>query len=155
MYQYKCKILRVVDGDTVDIDIDLGFGVWLHRERVRVHGIDAPESRTRDLTEKLFGIAAKERVRELLPVGSTSTLVCQEYDSTGKFGRILGDFTVYNNVGDRWGSMASILINEGYVAPYAGGNKEEIEKIHLTNRQKLLNEGRVSDEEYKKTLTED
>ena len=62
MYEYKCKILRVVDGDTVDVDIDLGFGVWMHKERVRVNGIDTPESRTRDLEEKAFGLAAKERV---------------------------------------------------------------------------------------------
>ena len=59
MYEYKCKILRVVDGDTVDIDIDLGFGVWLHKERVRMMGIDTPESRTRDETEKAFGLASK------------------------------------------------------------------------------------------------
>ncbi len=57
MYEYKCKILRVVDGDTVDVDIDLGFGIWLHRERVRVMGIDTPESRTRDKVEKKFGLA--------------------------------------------------------------------------------------------------
>ena len=54
MYEYRCKILRIVDGDTVDVDIDLGFGVWMHRERVRIMGIDTPESRTRDLTEKKF-----------------------------------------------------------------------------------------------------
>ena len=66
MYEYKCKILRVVDGDTVDVDIDLGFGVWMHKERVRVNGIDTPESRTRDLEEKAFGLVPKERVKELL-----------------------------------------------------------------------------------------
>ena len=55
MYEYKCKILRVVDGDTVDVDIDLGFGVWLRKERVRMMGIDTPESRTRDKEEKKFG----------------------------------------------------------------------------------------------------
>ena len=69
MYEYNCKILRVVDGDTVDVDIDLGFGVWMHRERVRMMGIDTPESRTRDLTEKAFGLASKERLKELLPIG--------------------------------------------------------------------------------------
>ena len=52
MYMYKCKILRIVDGDTVDVDIDLGFGMWMHKERVRMMGIDTPESRTRDLEEK-------------------------------------------------------------------------------------------------------
>jgi len=152
MYTYRCKILRVVDGDTVDVDIDLGFNVWLHRERVRIAGIDAPESRTRDLTEKLFGKAAKERVKEFLPVGSTCTLLCKTYDSTGKFGRILGDFEVYDGEYDRWCSMAEKLIDEGYVAPYTGGNKDQINQIHLSNRQKLLSEGKVSQELYESTL---
>ena len=63
MYEYRCKVRRVVDGDTVDIDIDLGFGVWLHKERVRIYGIDTPESRTRDKVEKRFGLLAKEFVK--------------------------------------------------------------------------------------------
>ena len=75
MYEYQCRILRVIDGDTVDIDIDLGFGVWMHRERVRLHGIDTPESRTRDLEEKKFGLLAKTYVRDHLPVGSIQTLI--------------------------------------------------------------------------------
>ena len=75
MYEYRCKILRIVDGDTVDVDIDLGFGVWMHRERVRIMGIDTPESRTRDLTEKKFGLAAKEFVRFLMPVGSSQIIM--------------------------------------------------------------------------------
>ena len=59
MYEYRCKVLRVVDGDTVDVDIDLGFGVWMKKERVRMMGIDTPESRTRDKVEKKFGLASK------------------------------------------------------------------------------------------------
>ena len=60
MYEYRCKVVKIVDGDTVDVDIDLGFGVWLHKERIRMFGIDTPESRTRDLEEKKFGLAAKQ-----------------------------------------------------------------------------------------------
>ena len=60
MYEYKCKIVKIVDGDTVDVDIDLGFGVWLRKQRVRLVGIDTPESRTKDLEEKKYGLAAKE-----------------------------------------------------------------------------------------------
>jgi micrococcal nuclease len=56
MYEYRCKIAKVIDGDTVDVDIDLGFGMWMHKERIRLHGIDTPESRTRDLVEKKFGL---------------------------------------------------------------------------------------------------
>ena len=56
MYEYRCKVVKIIDGDTVDVDIDLGFGVWLHKERVRLYGIDTPESRTRDLEEKKYGL---------------------------------------------------------------------------------------------------
>ena len=70
MYEYKCRIDRVIDGDTVDVDIDLGFGVWLRKERVRMYGIDTPESRTRDLEEKKYGLAAKAFVLAFLPVDS-------------------------------------------------------------------------------------
>ena len=59
MYEYKCKIRKVVDGDTVDVDIDLGFGVWLRKQRVRLVGIDTPESRTKDLEEKKYGLGCK------------------------------------------------------------------------------------------------
>ena len=64
MYEYNCKIVKVVDGDTVDVDIDLGFGVWMRNERVRLYGIDAPESRTRDKEEKKYGLASKKYVQD-------------------------------------------------------------------------------------------
>ena len=66
MYEYKAKVVKIVDGDTVDVDIDLGFGVTLKDERVRIMGIDTPESRTSDKVEKVFGLAAKERVKQLI-----------------------------------------------------------------------------------------
>ena len=66
MYEYKATLLKVVDGDTVDVDIDLGFGVCLRNQRVRIKGIDTPESRTKNKIEKLFGIAAKNRLEQLL-----------------------------------------------------------------------------------------
>ena len=78
MYEYRCKILRIVDGDTVDVDIDLGFGMWIHKERVRIYGLDTPESRTRDKIEKQFGLFAKEYVKSFLPVGSMQTLVTEK-----------------------------------------------------------------------------
>ena len=65
MYEYRAKLVKIVDGDTVDVDIDLGFGVWLKNERVRIMGIDTPESRTRDKVEKIFGLAAKDRRRRI------------------------------------------------------------------------------------------
>ena len=102
MYEYHCKIIKVIDGDTVDVDIDLGFGVWLKKERVRVNGIDTPESRTRDKEEKKFGLISKNRVKQLLPVGSTQILKTESdrngEDKKGKFGRILGDFVFTKSV---------------------------------------------------------
>jgi len=100
MYEYKCNIVKIVDGDTVDVDIDLGFGVWLKDERVRIMGIDTPESRTRDKVEKKFGLASKAKLKSLL--GKTGVLKTQVNkngeDMKGKFGRILGDF----QVGAKW-----------------------------------------------------
>ena len=146
MYEYKCKVLRVVDGDTVDIDIDLGFGIWMHKERVRMMGIDTPESRTRDKVEKIFGLASKDRLKELLPIGSTQHLKTEidrsGEDKKGKFGRILGDFIVDEK------RCTDILIEEGHAVAYFGGSKDEIEMKHMANREKLLREGVVTREEY-------
>ena len=150
MYEYKCKILRVVDGDTVDIDIDLGFGIWVHKERVRMMGIDTPESRTRDLTEKQFGLASKARLKELLPIGSIQILKTEidksGEDKKGKFGRVLGDFLIERNVSGSYEQnvrVTSIMIEEGHGVKYFGQNKADIEKDHMVNRQRLLHEGVV------------
>lgn len=110
MYTYRCKINRVIDGDTVDVDIDLGFGVWLHNERVRIVGIDAPETRTRDLEEKAFGLAATERAKELLPEGSKQTLISKDFK--GKFGRILGDFVINDT------TFSETMLVENHAVPY-------------------------------------
>ena len=92
MFEYNCKIVRVVDGDTVDVDIDLGFDVWLKKQRIRLYGVDTPESRTRDLEEKKYGFAAKAFVEKHIPVGSKQILRTKLDDARGKFGRILGEF---------------------------------------------------------------
>ena len=115
MYEYRATIRRVVDGDTVDITLDLGFDI-LYNNRLRLHGIDTPESRTRDLEEKKLGLAAKERVKELCPVGSTVTIKTIK-DGRGKFGRILGE--IY--VGDV--NVNKLLIEEGHAVEYFGGKK--------------------------------
>lgn len=142
MYEYKALINRVVDGDTVDVDIDLGFGVWLHDERVRIMGIDTPESRTRDLVEKAFGLASKARLKELIPEGTVQTLKTEVdkdgEDAKGKFGRILGDFL---SEGGR--RITEILIEEGHAVDYYGGSKEEIQAQHMKNRERLIAEGKV------------
>ena len=92
MYEYRVKILRVVDGDTVDVDIDLGFGVWMHKERVRLYGIDTPESRTRDLEEKKYGKAASAFLKAKLQEGTP--LLRTYKDGVGKYGRILGELSL-------------------------------------------------------------
>ena len=145
MYDYKCKVVKVVDGDTVDVDIDLGFGIWMRNERVRIMGIDTPESRTRDLVEKKFGLAAKERLKSLL--GESTVLRTQiarnGEDMKGKFGRILGDFDVYDAQTDAVRPVTKILIDEGHAVLYFGGSKEEIQEKHMLNRQRLIEEGVV------------
>ena len=140
MYEYKVNILKVVDGDTVDVDIDLGFGVWLRNERVRLAGIDAPESRTSDAVEKVFGQAAKDRVSSLL--GAEATLISQISKSgdniKGKFGRIIGNFKTINGE-----VVADVLMNEGHAVAYNGGDKDKVQAQHLINRQKLIDEDKV------------
>ena len=145
MYEYRCKVIKVVDGDTVDVDIDLGFGVVLTDERVRVMGIDTPESRTSDKVEDVFGEAAKARVKELLK-GNNAVLKTEVNksgeDMKGKFGRILGDFWIEDYNGERT-LMTEILINEGHAVPYYGQNKADVEIAHLANRQRLMQEGTI------------
>jgi len=137
MYEYNCKIVRVVDGDTVDVDIDLGFGMWMHKERIRLYGIDTPESRTRDLVEKKFGYLAKDMVESFLPVGSIQTLVTVK-DKAGKFGRILGKFKIYDGKEDRQTTINEWMIENHYAVAYLGQSKEAIADEHLINYEKVI-----------------
>ena len=145
MYEYKCDVLKVIDGDTVDVDIDLGFGVVLKDERVRIIGIDTPESRTSDKVEDIFGEAAKARVKELM---SNEDIILKTQvskngeDMKGKFGRILGDFIIEEYEGQPR-LLTEILLEEGHAVKYHGQNKADIEKAHLANRNRLMQEGVV------------
>ena len=154
MYEYRATVVKVIDGDTVDVDIDLGFGIVMKDERVRIMGIDTPESRTRDKVEDLFGEAAKARVKELLDgdVILKTQINKNGEDMKGKFGRILGDFMVERYEG-KLEMLTDILIEEGHAVAYFGGSKEEIQMKHMANREKLLREGIVSREEYDKLTT--
>jgi|TARA_R100001530_G_scaffold131035_3_gene102418 micrococcal nuclease len=127
MYEYKCKVVRVVDGDTVDVDIDLGFGVWLSKQRVRLYGVDTPESRTRDKEEKKYGLRAKAFVEYHLPLESSQILRTRVDKSRGKFGRILGAFVVDNT------TVNSLLIKTHNAVAYHGQSKEEIKEAHRNN----------------------
>jgi micrococcal nuclease len=129
MYDYQCTIVRVVDGDTVDVDIDLGFDTWRCGERIRLYGIDTPECRTRNAEEKAAGVLAKEFVEDTLHVGQTYKLTTKE---KGKFGRYLGVIMLSNKT-----SINAALISENLAVPYHGQSKQEIEDAHQANYQKL------------------
>ena len=150
--EYDVTVIKVVDGDTVDVDIDLGFGVCLKDERVRIMSIDTPESRTRDKVEDLFGEAAKARLKELMKHGGKLITTENKHgeDMKGKFGRILGDFKVdYNG---EMKKVTKIMELEGHCVPYFGGSKEETQAAHMINRERLLSEGIVSQEDYDKAV---
>lgn len=150
-YEYNCTVNRVVDGDTVDVDIDLGFGIVLTDERVRIMGIDTPESRTSDKVEKVFGLASKERLKQLL--GKRAVLRTQiakdGEDMKGKFGRILGDFVAPDGR-----LVTEVMIEEGHCVPYFGGSKADVQVAHMANRQKLMQEGVVDPAEVQKAEAE-
>ena len=117
MYEYQAELTRIVDGDTLDCIIDIGFSVFV-KKRIRLHGIDTWESRTRDLEEKKKGLAAKARLKELIKEnGNHFTLISHEL---GKYGRVLGEIILDD---DR--NVNDILIEEKHAYPYTGGNIEE------------------------------
>ena len=142
MHEYRCTIRRVVDGDTVDVDIDLGFGIWVRNERVSLYGIDTPESRTRDLEEKKCGIYAKQCVEAFMPVDSNQTLKTYK-DKVGKFGRVLGEFVVYDPEQDRQTTINEYMIRNKIGVAYSGKSKDDIKQEHLDNRKFLYESGKI------------
>jgi len=145
MYEYKANVIRVIDGDTVDVDIDLGFGVWLRGERVRMMGIDTPESRTSNKVEKVFGLAAKEYLKSLLGKNTVlRTQVVKGEDAKGKFGRILGDFDVYDAVTDSWRPATQMMLLAHHCVPYFGESKDDVQQQHMNNRRILIESGAVN-----------
>lgn len=133
LYNYRCIVLRVVDGDTVDVDIDVGFDMWLRKQRIRLAGIDAPESRTRDKEEKHYGILAKNFLSTLLSVGESYTLLSTK--EKGKFGRYLGTFQCED------GDVCKQMITCNQAVAYHGKNKKAIVKAHKANWKVLKKQG--------------
>ena len=133
MYKYKVEVTRVVDGDTVDVDIDLGFGMCYKKQRVRLMGIDTPESRTRDLEEKFYGKQSKKFLSRVLE-GKVVTLLSHD---KGKFGRIIGELFVEGN--DM--SVNQLMIRENHAVPYFGQSKDDTVQGHLWNRAALKERG--------------
>ena len=121
MFEYFCKVTRVVDGATIDVEVDLGFDI-IHRARVRMMGIDTPESRTRNKAEKVLGLASKARLKELLANRRVKLETSKE--GKGKFGRILATVWTRDKKGvEEYVNINEKLIEEGHARPYFGGSK--------------------------------
>ena len=118
MYEYRAQVLRVVDGDTVDVLIDCGFSTF-RKERVRLYGIDAPESRTRDKIEKAAGLAAKARLQELIKNTEKKVIIKTELDKKGKYGRILGVIWDEN----KKKNFNNMLVSEGHAKKNLRGSR--------------------------------
>lgn len=136
-FVYKVnKVTRVVDGDTIDVIFDLGFDV-MYAGRVRLAGIDTPESRTRDKEEKIFGKLAGKYLSDHIKNAERVVIKTEYEDAKGKFGRVLGQV---------WCDGVNInakMVNEGYAVAYHGQNKADVEAEHLKNRVKLREAGIV------------
>lgn len=128
------SLVKVVDGDTVDVMIDLGFSVFIQR-RVRLIGIDTPESRTLDVDEKKYGLLAKKKLAELCSKATHIELRCPNRDSREKFGRVLAELWVCNN-----GECVNVnkwMCENHYAVPYTGQNKKDVEALHMENRKRV------------------
>ena len=122
-YVYRGKLERVVDGDTIDALIDVGFDIWI-KKRIRYSGIDTWESRTRDLAEKAKGLEAKARNKELLmEVSSKSGYFRLKSHGVGKYGRVLGEIFIEDAEGKQY-NINETLISEGHAYIYDGGKKK-------------------------------
>jgi len=135
---YFATVERVVDGDTVYFDIDMGFNTWKMHESVRLMGIDTPEKRTRDLLEKQFGLLAAEKVEELLPPGKI-VLLETVLDKTGKFGRVLANVWITDDMT----CVNEYLVDNHYAVIYEGQNRDLIKEAHLANYKLLVDSGEV------------
>ena len=138
MYEYKAKVTRCVDGDTVDVRIDVGFDI-LYSSRVRLFGIDTPESRTRDKIEKKFGLLAKEYLKDFIKETGKDLIIKTRKDGKGKYGRFLGE--LFKQGEEK--SINTIMVEKGYAVAYYGQSKKDIEEEQLQNRQRLINEGLI------------
>ena len=140
MYTYRAIVKRVVDGDTIDVDIDLGFDVWLKNQRVRLYKVDTPEKRTRNPIEKIAGKYVSKVVEELCPVDKSITLQTH-LDATGKYGRILGEFITKDGV-----NINNYLIENRLAVEYYGQSKNDVSEEQESNWKYLIDNGIIVEE---------
>lgn len=141
-YEYKARFKKVIDGDTIVLDIDLGFSVVLAGQTIRLIGIDTPESRSKDKIEKIFGTASKKAVEEFMKNSDQENLIVQTIfcdDNGDKFGRILGKIYNSNKV-----CLNDWLVEFNYAVKYDGENKDKIKNLHMLNRKKLIDNKTVN-----------
>jgi micrococcal nuclease len=139
-YEYHAKVTNVVDGDTIVVDIDLGFNVVLSNQSVRLLGVDTPESRTSDKIEKVFGLASKEYAKEFVENCKKQIILrTHKSDDSEKFGRLLGE--IINP--DSKEVLNNSLIDEGFAVKYLGENKDNVKNLHLQNRKRLIDSGKI------------
>ena len=136
MYEYRCNITRVVDGDTVDAEIDCGFDI-IYKSRIRLYGIDTPESRTRNLDEKARGKLASQFIKDKIAEAKL-VKVKTKLDKKGKFGRVLGSIIADDL------DLNQTMIEKHLAVAYFGQRKNDIEAEHLVNRQKLIDLGQFT-----------
>lgn len=136
MFTYSADVTKVVDGDTIEVDIDLGFGVWHCNQRVRLNGIDTPESRTADKEEKIRGELSKKKLKDLIE--KKTVKITTAIDPNEKFGRILGTIVTEDGINvNEW------LVANNYAVAYKGQNKELVQEAHKKNTEILRNRGEI------------
>lgn len=135
-YEYKARLKKVIDGDTIIIDIDLGFSIALRDQNIRLSGIDTPESKSKDKIEKVFANLSRKAVEDFMKNSDKENLIIQtlyDKDNGDKFGRILG--RVYNS---NKTCLNDWLIDNSFAVAYNGENKELVKAQHLKNRKILI-----------------
>ena len=135
---YNATVVRIVDGDTIRLDIDLGFDIILKNQSVRLYKVDTPECRTRDLKEKAAGLLAKVVVQDLVAVGER-VFIRTKLDTKGKFGRLLGTIITADNL-----NINEHLIDNNYAVEYYGQSKTEVQSKHKENYNILVERKELS-----------
>ena len=144
MFEYNCVVKKIVDGDTMDVDIDLGFGIWKIGQRVRLNGVDTPESRTTDSLEKKYGLIAKKFVENYLSLNQPVRIITvkeKSVDKEEKYGRILADFFVLDPSTKEYRKLTDLLVENNLAVRYEGQSKELIREEHLKNQKVLKQKG--------------